>query len=58
VNATTSQGSWCLVTIAGSNVTAEPCSFSYHFEGFLTGEELVCPIAGDGRAALEITGEC
>ena len=58
VNATTRPGPWCLLTIAGSKVTAEPCSFSYHCEGFLTGEELVCPTAGDGRAALEITGAC
>jgi hypothetical protein len=58
VNATTRPGSWCLLTIAGSKVTAEPCSFSYHCEDFLTGEVRVCPIAGDGRAALEITGAC
>lgn len=58
VNATTNPGSWCLLTIAGSKVTAEPCNFSYHYEGFLTGEGLVCQIAGDGRAALEITGQC
>jgi hypothetical protein len=58
VNATTKPGSWCLLTIAGSNVTAEPCNFSYHYEGFLRGEELVCQIAGDGRAALEVTGQC
>ena len=58
VSATTNPGSWCLLTIAGSKVTAEPCNFSYHYEGFLTGEGLVCQIAGDGRAALEITGQC
>jgi hypothetical protein len=31
-----------MLTIAGSKVTAEPCNFTYHSEGFLTGEEFVC----------------
>ena len=58
VNATTNPGSWCMLTLAGAKVTAEPCNFTYHYEGFLTGEEIVCQIAGDGRAGLEVTGEC
>jgi len=42
VNATLNPGCWCMLTIAGSKVTAEPCNFTYHSEGFLTGEEFVC----------------
>ncbi|GEM_PF-1813596 len=58
VNATTNPGAWCMLTLAGSKVTAEPCNFTYHYEGFVTSEEVVCQIVGDGRAGLEITGQC
>jgi len=58
VNATTNSGAWCMLTIAGSKVTAEPCNFTYHYEGFVVAEEVVCQIVGDGRAGLEITGQC
>jgi len=59
VNATTDPNAWCMITIAGSKVTAEPCNFSYHYEGFIIDErKVVCQIAGDGKAALEIEGRC
>jgi hypothetical protein len=58
VNATTDPNAWCMITLAGSRVTAEPCSFSYHYEGFTTDGTTVCQIAGDGTAGLEITGRC
>jgi hypothetical protein len=41
VNATTNPGAWCMLTIAGSKVTAEPCNFTYHYEGFVVAEEVV-----------------
>jgi hypothetical protein len=59
VNASTDPNAWCMITIAGSKVSAEPCNFSYHYEGFVHGDgNDVCQIAGDGKAALEIEGRC
>jgi len=59
VNATTDPNAWCMITIAGSKVSAEPCKFSYHYEGFVHGDgQDVCQIAGDGKAALESKGRC
>jgi len=58
VNATTDPNAWCMITVRGSQVTADPCNFSYHYEGFTTDGSTVCQIAGDGKAGLEITGQC
>jgi len=58
VNGTTDPNAWCLLTIAGSKVTAEPCNFTYHYDGIIKGEGAMCQITGDGRAALDITGRC
>lgn len=58
IDGTTEPNAWCMLTIAGSKVTAEPCNFSYHYEGFLTDGEAMCQLAGDATAALEITGRC
>ena len=58
-NSTTDPNAWCMITIAGPKVTAEPCNFSHHYEGFIRGDgNTVCQIAGDGKAALEIEGRC
>lgn len=58
IEGTTQPNAWCMLTIAGSKVTAEPCNFSYHYEGFLTDGDATCQLAGDATAALEITGRC
>jgi hypothetical protein len=58
VNGTTDPNAWCMLTIVGSKVTAEPCNFSYQYNGFIKGEGAMCQITGDGRAGLEITGRC
>jgi hypothetical protein len=58
VNGTTDPNAWCMLTIAGSKVTAEPCNFTYQYDGFIKGEGAICQITGDGRAGLEITGRC
>lgn len=58
VNGTTDPNAWCMLTIAGSKVTAEPCNFTYQYDGFIKSEGAMCQITGDGRAALDITGRC
>lgn len=58
VNGTTDPNAWCMITVAGSKVTAEPCNFSYHYDGFIKGEDAMCQITGNATAALEITGRC
>jgi hypothetical protein len=58
VTAYTAPGSWCLVEVQGERVFADPCNYTYTYEGFVTSEGTRCEMSGSGRASVEITGTC
>ena len=58
VTAYTAPNSWCLVEVQGSQVFADPCNFTYTYEGFVTSEDVRCEMSGSGTASVDISGTC
>jgi hypothetical protein len=58
VTGSTTGDAWCLVSVEGNRVNAEPCIVGYEYSGFLQTDAGQCDITGTSTALVEIEGEC
>lgn len=54
----TTPDAWCLISINGETVQADPCIVGYEYNGWIQGSDGKCDITGTSTALLEFDGEC